>query len=326
MDSEERKRKFVILLEELLKSHCDGIQARLADKLEITASRISRWLSGQVDPINLETSVFSRVASVKGSSSEELAVFLGFNLFNKNSPNKFKVIVEQILSDKTQEQLGEILGITQNAISNWLNPEKTIDPGKIPAVTMFTIAHEKGWTFDDLLIYLGLKEYKVENNLLIKYQSQFPSLSLNEQVILLNSLSDLILEKVTQQKAIEKIVTHGSERKVCVVIEEEDVLTISSYSSNLAFYFQLNPENITISTPRSLPDSLSIFDVLLFDLNNQQSPCIPLIESLEFDGDVVALVDRSLPDDLCDRLKQKATEVIVKPVPWSELKQKAYFS
>ena len=53
---------------------------------------------------------------------------------------------------------------------------------------------------------------------------------------------------------------------------------------------------------------------------------MPLIESLEFDGDVVAFVDRSLPDDLCDRLKQKVTEVIVKPVPWSELKQKAYFS
>ena len=88
-----------------------------------------------------------------------------------------------------------------------------------------------------------------------------------------------------------------------------------------------------IATPSSLPESLSFFDVLLFNLNNQQSPCIPLIESLEFDGDVVAIVERSLPEDLCaplrgspwDRLKEKSTDVIVKPVPWSQLKNKPYF-
>ncbi len=83
---------------------------------------------------------------------------------------------------------------------------------------------------------------------------------------------------------------------------------------------------LTIATPRSLPDSLSVFDVLLFDLSNQQSSCIPLIDSLDFDGDVVAMVDRSLPQDIQDRLKEKVTEVIVKPVPWSELKNKFYFS
>ncbi len=82
---------------------------------------------------------------------------------------------------------------------------------------------------------------------------------------------------------------------------------------------------LTIATPSSLPESLSFFDVLLFDLSNQQSPCIPLIESLDFDGDVVAMVDRELPDEVCDRLSQRVNEVIVKPVPWSELKQKAYF-
>ncbi len=74
-----------------------------------------------------------------------------------------------------------------------------------------------------------------------------------------------------------------------------------------------------------MPESLSFFDVLLFNFNNQQSPSIPLIESLQFDGDVVAIVDRSLPQDIQDRLKDKVTEVIVKPVPWDELKEKAYF-
>ncbi len=100
-----------------------------------------------------------------------------------------------------------------------------------------------------------------------------------------------------------------------------------------AVHLQLKPENIKIVTPRSLPESLSLFDVLLFDLSNQQSPCIPLIESLQFDGDVVAIVDRSISDDVCaplrgspwDRLSQKVTEVIVKPVPWSQLKNKPYF-
>ncbi len=90
----------------------------------------------------------------------------------------------------------------------------------------------------------------------------------------------------------------------------------------LPHYVPLLPQNFSLS---SLPESLSLFDVLLFDFNNQQSPCIPLIESLDFDGDVVAFVDRSLPDEVCDRLKEKVTEVIVKPVPWQELKDKPYF-
>ena len=47
MDSEERKRQFVVLLEELLKLYCGGIQARLAEKLQIQTTRISRWLAGQ---------------------------------------------------------------------------------------------------------------------------------------------------------------------------------------------------------------------------------------------------------------------------------------
>ncbi len=58
------------------------------------------------------------------------------------------------------------------------------------------------------------------------------------------------------------------------------------------------------------------------------------IESLQFDGDVVAIVDLSLPDEVCDpasrkvqaRLKEKVTEVIVKPVPWDKLKDKSYFT
>ncbi len=42
-----------------------------------------------------------------------------------------------------------------------------------------------------------------------------------------------------------------------------------------------------------MPESLSFFDVLLFNLNNQHSPCIPLIESLQFDGGpMIAIFNR----------------------------------
>ncbi len=72
-----------------------------------------------------------------------------------------------------------------------------------------------------------------------------------------------------------------------------------------------------------MPESLEDFDVLIFDINSQQSPCISLVESLQFEGDIVIFADASLPDDVRERLNQKATEVIVKPVPWSELKDKS---
>nr|MDJ0719483.1 hypothetical protein [Prochloraceae cyanobacterium] len=138
-------------------------------------------------------------------------------------------------------------------------------------------------------------------------------------------LSDIVQKQVKEQKIIKKVVESKNNRQVLVLLEEEDIRIASLYSSNLAIHLQLKPENIKIATPCSLPDSLSVFNVLLFDLNNQQSPCIPLIESLDFDGDVVAFVDRSLPEDLCDRLKEKVAEVIVKPVPWEQLKDKPYF-
>ena len=61
------------------------------------------------------------------------------------------------------------------------------------------------------------------------------------------------------------------------------------------------------------------------DINSPQSPCIPLLDSLKFEGALLVFADSSLPDDVRERLKQKATDVIVKPVPWSELKDKSYF-
>ncbi|MDJ0718660.1 MAG: helix-turn-helix transcriptional regulator [Prochloraceae cyanobacterium] len=326
MNLEARKKKFVTLLQELLTSKCDGVQARLAERIQIGTSTISRWLSGQVDPINVETLIFSRIAMLKGCSTQELAKSLDFIKAERDSQKKFQILLKQMLSDKTQEQLGELIGVSQIAISNWLNPEKNIDPAKIPAGTMFAIADQLGWTFDNLLAYLGFQvETKIPQKFLIKYQLELSELSLAERQELLAWLLNSMNIKINNPDSIKEIISTSSDRKVCIILEFEDLAIASNYANNLGIHFQIKAENITIATPRSLPDSLSIFDVLLFDLNNQQSPCIPLIDSLQFDGDVVAFVDRSLPEDIQDRLKQKVSEVIVKPVPWSELKRQAYF-
>ena len=142
MKSEERKKKFALLLQELLEE-CGGVKVRLAEKLEIIPSRLTRWLQGKIDPAGLEILVFNHIAQVKGCSVDELAKLIGFVRVEKQSIDKFKALVEQMLSDKTQEELGKRLGVSQNTISSWLNPETTIDPRKIPALQCFLLLLKK---------------------------------------------------------------------------------------------------------------------------------------------------------------------------------------
>ena len=165
MNSEERKARFIKLLEDLLVEY-GGIQTRLAEKLQISSARLSSWFQRQVDPANLETGIFERIARIKDYSNDELARLLGFPNTNKFPSNKFKDLIVELLSNQTQEQLGIKLGVKQGAISNWINPEKNIDPSKIGAATMFAIAQAKGWKFDVLLIYLGLKAENKERGLI----------------------------------------------------------------------------------------------------------------------------------------------------------------
>ncbi len=325
MNSEERKHKFVMLLEELLKRNCDGIQARLAEKLEIRTSRISRWLAGQVDPINLETSIFSRIALMKLSSSEALANELGFKELAQNSPNKFRLLLEQILFNKTQEQLAELLNVSQMTISNWLNPEKNIDPAKISAGTMFTMAHEQRWTFDDLLVYLGLKDNIVEENLLIKYQSGLVNLSFQEKLKLLTSLSNSIQktgnnldnkQEVTRTQT-EQLKPIVSLHKILIIIEQEDLAIASEYFTNLSEYLQLQPKNIKITTIPKLPQSLADIDILIFDINTADSPSIQLIEDLTFNGDIIVFADAIAFSLIRDKISSAVSEIFAKPVDWS---------
>ncbi len=325
MDSEERKQIFAALLKKMLDEN-KGVKGRLALKFKITPQRLTPWLQGKVDPGELGIETFAQIAIVKGCSVDELAKLLGlFHKTKEESLVKFRRLVQQMLEGISQEQLAQNLQISQNAISKWLDPKQEINPNNISAIRMAAIAQEKGWTIEKLLIYLGLEEPNFEGNLRFQLKSMATKLSLNEQIDLLASLFDLVQEKVEQREFSEQLKISKSNRKVLLLIEEDNIGIASRYTADLLLHLQLKPENITIATPLSMPECLSFFDVLLFDLNNQQSPCIPLIESLDFDGDVVAIVDRSLPQDIQDRLKEKVTEVIVKPVPWSQLKNKPYF-
>ena len=66
-------------------------------------------------------------------------------------------------------------------------------------------------------------------------------------------------------------------------------------------------------------------DLLIFDIKSADSPSIPLIEDISFEGDIVAFVPDSLPADVMANLSNRVTEVVVKPIDWQELKNKEYF-
>ena len=326
MNPETRKRKFVAILQDLLASHCHGVQARLAEQIKIGTSRISRWLSGQVDPINLETLVFFRIAMLKGCSSEELAKSLGFVPPDLDSPQKFQLLLKQMLSNKTQEQLGEILGVSQNAISTWLNPEKTIAPSNIPAGTMFAIARERGWTFDELGIYLGLiSQTTTQASFLIKYQLELSELSLAQKQELLVWLLNSINIKINNPNNIQEITTTKCDRSVCIVLEQDDIVIASRYTANLLIHLQLEPENITIATISKAPESLEDLDLLIFDISSEDSHSIPLLENIYFDGDIIVFAPTDLPEAIKESISTNVTEILLKPIDWSQLKDKPYF-
>ena len=334
MNSKERKILFVSLLDEML-AGCGGIKGRLAKQLKIAPSTLSYWLQGKIDPGELSINTFTKIAKTKRLSVDELANTLGFfESHPDKSLEKFREILKELLKSHSQDDLAAKIGISQAAISKWLDSEKKFDLDKISAIRMSAIAKVKGWTIERLLIYLDLTEPESKDNLLFQLQSDATILTLNEQVKLLTWLSDLVQAKVIQEKTIDKAIEIKSEqpfaapsfRNICVILEQEDIESASRYTADLLIHLQLQPENIALATPHSIPESFEDFDVLIFDINSQQSPCIPLLESLEFEGEIVIFVDRSLSDDVRERLNQKATEVIVKPVPWGELKDRAYFS
>ena len=88
---------------------------------------------------------------------------------------------------------------------------------------------------------------------------------------------------------------------------------------------QLQPDNIRVATIPKLPQSLDNIDVLIFDISSPDSPSIPLIHKISFDGDIVVFTSEDLPDNVRAGLEDRVTDVLVKPIDWSNLRDKEYF-
>ena len=100
----------------------------------------------------------------------------------------------------------------------------------------------------------------------------------------------------------------------------------TNYASNLPVHLGIKPENITIATIPTLPDSLENIDVLIFDISNADSPSLALIQDIDFDGDIIIFSTIDLPEEVRDAIDHKVTDVVVKPIDWQQLKEKEYFT
>ncbi len=344
MESETRKQKFVELLEEILNSQCKGVKAKLAQKLELKPTRLTAWFQGKIDPASIEILPFSRLAEFKGYSVDELAKEFQIGV-EKPDPqvDKFRKIIEELLHSQSQEQLGKNIGVSQNAISRWINPDLSIDPAKIPTERMVAIAKAKGWTVERLLIYLGLKKPQTENNLFFKLKSSATLLSFKEQVRLLTWLSNLVDKQLTENRATDNIaqlekkelVSKSYKSTVLIILDKEDTAIAdpdlslaqraTNYSSNLVHYLQLQPGNIQVASIENRPESLEDFDLLIFDISSSESEAISLIQDISFDSDIVVFAFSDLAENVRSSLEDKVTEVVLKPIDWSSLRDKTYF-
>ncbi len=326
MDSQQRKARLVVLLKELLEE-CDGVKGQLAQKLNIKPSTLTPWLQGKIDPTSLDVLVFIRLAQMRGVSVDRICASLGItsNKFKPSLKFKFRNIIKQLLSDRSQQELADLLQISRNAISRWSNPEEDFDPTRITIDKMVAIADEKGWTIERLLIYLGLKEFVIQESSLFELQSRTISLPLKQQITFLNWLFNFLFEKVKQQDEIPSINEGKSNLKqpkpnnstVIIILEQEDLTIASNYFSNLVEYLKFQAKNIKIATIPKLPQSLADIDILIFDINTADSPSIQLIEDLTFNGDIIIFADAIALPLIRDKISSVVSEIFAKPVDWS---------
>ncbi len=340
-EAKDRKERFVTLLNHLL-DRCQGVKGKLAQQLNIKPSTLTPWLQGKIDPASLETLVFDRIAEVAGYTPDFLAKTLKIIEIEKEqdiSQEQFKSLIEQVLLTQSREQLGLRLGVSHKTISNCLNPERNIDPGKILIGTLAKLAIERGWTIERLLFHLNLKKIeKIEQDTLALIQSQSKQLSLNNRIKLLSWLfadfekifsnSNLLI--INNQECFSKF----NDRTLLIILEQENMAIASNYLQKLYVHTNINPENITIrvadpsfargATIQQLPDPIDS-DTLIFDISTPDSPSIALIQEISFDGDIVVLASENLPENLRAGLEDRVTDVLVKPIDWSSLKDKEYF-
>jgi len=294
MNLEQRKRKFSQLLQNLLKSH-NGVKSKLAQELNISPTRLANWFQGKVDPAGLDIISFKQISQVTGYSVEELAKILGF-IEEDPSEARFRKLIAELLSDQTQAELAQKLGVDQTTISKWLSLDKNIDFKKITAKVIISISREKNWSVDKLFNYLKLESTIDTDNkkLQTTYTKAKPSDVLNPQTIL-------------------------------IIIEQEDNTIASNYFSNLVEYLKFQAKNIKIATIPKLPQSLADIDILIFDINTADSPSIQLIKDLTFNGDIIIFADAIALPLIRDKISSVVSEIFAKPVDWSALQSFPYF-
>ncbi len=350
MDSEERKQIFIKLLSELL-LESDGKKNELAKKLDIKAPTLTGWFQGKVDPAKIDILVFERIAKVKNCSVDDLAKLLFlFGNEPQNQLDKLRKLITETLEDSSLEQLGRKLGISKNTIRGWINPSRSIDPGKLSAGTIAILAAEKKWTIEQLLTYLDLKKPVSEKHLISKVQSELSNFSLIGQIEILSWLSNLIeqtvkysanlqtinktqLDREYQVNDLEK--NRETVRTLLMILEQEDkrdrdadlnlAQRATNYATNIAVNLELQPDNIQVASIKNLPESLEEFDLLLFDISSSESEAIALIEEIEFDGNMIVFAPDDLPSEVMANLSARVSDVVIKPIDWSSLKDKEYF-
>ncbi len=339
MRLEERKRIFAALLRVMLDEQ-GGIKNKLAENLLIKPSTLTPWLQGKVDPASLDIVTFDRLAQVKGCSTDELAILLKLKQKSSKTPlDRLRELVTEMLEGLSQEQLGRKLGISRNTIRGWLNPSKSIDPSQIPAGTIANLAQERGWTIERLLAYLGLKKFEeIEEELLITIKTSIAQLSVPNKMKL-QSWFLLELENVltnANRKIFDtNIISNFNDRTLIIILEPEDLAIgdtdlslaqrATNYATNLAVNLELQPDNIQVASIENLPESIEEFDLLLFDISSSESEAIALIEEIEFDGNMIVFAPDDLPSKVMANLSDRVTDLVIKPINWTSLKDKEYF-
>lgn len=331
MKEEDRKQRFVKLLHALLEES-DGVKGKLAEKLNIKPSTLTRWLQGKIDPANIDLTVFANLAKVASLSNNELVRILGINENSKDLVlDRFRKLIQELLSNQSQKQLAEKLEVSSGAISGWISSETNIDPRRMDIGTLTALANEKGWTIDELLLYLGLgKDNETGQDWLSYFQTRATQLPLLTQVKLMNwflkELENRIINWEQEKFEIEqgRAKKEFSKRQICIVLDKEDLSILSEYFNNLVTYTQLQLKNISVVIISNLP-KLTEFNTLIFNISELNSTAIDLIREIKYDGDIVAFVPADLPQELLSNLKNQVTDVIMKPIDWQKLKNKPYF-
>jgi len=344
MESEERKKRFVALLDRLVEES-DGIKSKLAKKLEIIPSRLTAWLQGKVDPASIEVLVFDRIANILFLPTDSLIESLGILQLEKNdkdSLNRFRNLIEEMLAGQTQEQLGKRLGVSQKTISGWINPDQSLEPSKMPIGTIALIAKERGWTVERIIAYLGLKDrQKLDENLLSEIQSLTSQLSFPGQVKLqiwfsqefeskLKNIDTQILAKDSTKNLNDSFISTSKSpfknHTVYILLDTKDLTIASQYTANFIINLQTNPDNIKIASITQFEEVKEDLDLIIFDIETNSSNIIELINQISFDGDIVIFTSPEVEEEVREQLEDKVTDIVLKPIDWHSLKDKPYFS